>query len=371
MFMLLPAAARVRHDGRRGQGMSDESRPDRVDLRSQVPDGVLAAGERAASPDLAGRVRPGPASSSWRTRSRRRRRPASRTPSRRRVGSREPNRLGCRHRANRCAAARSGIFECASATEDGWSDWSPVLRVEAGLLDARDWVAPAITLPDDPGAHGPRPSPVLRRDVPARRPMSSRRRLYVTSLGLHHVSDQRAAGLRGSPRARLDQLPPPAPRRDLRRHLAALEGRQRHRRHPRRWLVSGAASAGGPDSRCPVRARGRPHRPARGRAGGRDDPGDRDRRHLAGRDGRDPSPPTSTTVRSSTSGKPGTAGSCRGTTRAAGSRPGSCRSIRRSSSRGPRHRSGRVAVLAVEPDATAGRLCFASTGARTSPGGFG
>ncbi len=37
-------------------------------------------------------------------------------------------------------------------TEAGWADWSPALRVEAGLLDPGDWTATAITLPDETSA---------------------------------------------------------------------------------------------------------------------------------------------------------------------------------------------------------------------------
>jgi alpha-L-rhamnosidase len=70
---------------------------------------------------------------------------------------------------------------------DGWSAWSDPLLVEAGLLDAADWVARAITLPDDPGSREQAPAPMVRRafDVPA--PVV-RARLHVTALGLHHVT---------------------------------------------------------------------------------------------------------------------------------------------------------------------------------------
>ena len=50
-----------------------------------------------------------------------------------------------RSREARCLRARV-------RTQAGWSAWSDALRVEAGLLDAADWVARPITLPDDPGA---------------------------------------------------------------------------------------------------------------------------------------------------------------------------------------------------------------------------
>jgi alpha-L-rhamnosidase len=68
----------------------------------------------------------------------------------------------------------------------GWSPWSDTLTVEAGLLDVADWVAAAITQPDDPGAHGQSPSPLLRREFDVPSPIA-RARLHVTALGLHHV----------------------------------------------------------------------------------------------------------------------------------------------------------------------------------------
>ncbi len=69
----------------------------------------------------------------------------------------------------------------------GWSGWSDPLRVEAGLLHADDWVARAVTLPDDPGSHRQAPAPMVRRgfDVPG--PVT-RARLHVTALGLHRVT---------------------------------------------------------------------------------------------------------------------------------------------------------------------------------------
>jgi alpha-L-rhamnosidase len=71
-------------------------------------------------------------------------------------------------------------------TEAGWTAWSPTLRVEAGLLEASDWSAQAITLPDDPGRDGQAPSPVLRREFEVAGDVLAAR-LSVTSLGLHRV----------------------------------------------------------------------------------------------------------------------------------------------------------------------------------------
>ena len=78
-------------------------------------------------------------------------------------------------------------FRVRILTSGGWTDWSPCLRVEAGLLAASDWDALAVTLPDDPGARRQAPSPVLRREFEL--PVAvERARLYVTSLGLHRLS---------------------------------------------------------------------------------------------------------------------------------------------------------------------------------------
>ncbi len=72
-------------------------------------------------------------------------------------------------------------------TSLGWAAWGPALRVEAGLLAPTDWTALAVTLPNDPGSERQAPPPVLRRmfELPAD---VARARLYVTSLGLHKVS---------------------------------------------------------------------------------------------------------------------------------------------------------------------------------------
>jgi alpha-L-rhamnosidase len=71
-------------------------------------------------------------------------------------------------------------------TEGGWTDWSAPLRVEAGLLEAADWEALAITLPDDPGRERQAPSPVLRREFVVTGDVR-RARLHATALGLHDV----------------------------------------------------------------------------------------------------------------------------------------------------------------------------------------
>ena len=71
-------------------------------------------------------------------------------------------------------------------TTDGWSAWSPPVRVEAGLLDPADWVARPITLPDDPGALHQAPAPMLRRTFEVTAALASAR-LHVTALGVHEV----------------------------------------------------------------------------------------------------------------------------------------------------------------------------------------
>ncbi len=72
-------------------------------------------------------------------------------------------------------------------TDAGWGEWSPVLTVEAGLHEAADWTAEAVTLPDDPGSEQQSPSPLLRHefDLPAG---VEKARLHVTSLGIHNVA---------------------------------------------------------------------------------------------------------------------------------------------------------------------------------------
>ena len=73
------------------------------------------------------------------------------------------------------------------STEAGWSAWSEVLRIEAGLLEPADWVARPVTLPDDPGSTRQAPPPLLRRPFALDSPPVAAR-LYVTALGLHLVT---------------------------------------------------------------------------------------------------------------------------------------------------------------------------------------
>ena len=157
-----------------------------VDLRSQVPAGVLAAG-------------PGPVRLTWQmapaipglrqlgTRSRRRRSPDFRG---------APGQLRQVEGDAQVAVPAPGpdlvsrevrFHRVRVRTADGWTAWGPVLRTEAGLLRADDWLALAVTLPDDPGRDRQAPAPLLRRefDLPG---TVARARLYITSLGLHEVT---------------------------------------------------------------------------------------------------------------------------------------------------------------------------------------
>jgi alpha-L-rhamnosidase len=70
---------------------------------------------------------------------------------------------------------------------DAWSAWSETLGVEAGLLTPDDWVAQAVTLPDDAGRVEASPAPMLRRAFEVATPIE-RARLHVTALGLHRVT---------------------------------------------------------------------------------------------------------------------------------------------------------------------------------------
>ena len=78
-------------------------------------------------------------------------------------------------------------YRARIATAAGWSDWSSVLTVEAGLNQASDWAAEAVTLPGDPGSQRQAPSPLLRREFELAADVE-KARLYVTSLGVNRVS---------------------------------------------------------------------------------------------------------------------------------------------------------------------------------------
>lgn len=67
-------------------------------------------------------------------------------------------------------------------TERGWTAWSEVASIEAGLTQPADWLAHAIGIPS--AVEGP--APLLRTEFTVRE-APVRARLYVTSLGIHEV----------------------------------------------------------------------------------------------------------------------------------------------------------------------------------------
>ena len=78
-------------------------------------------------------------------------------------------------------------YRVRNATAGGWGEWSPALTIEAGLHEASDWAAEAITLPSDPGSERQSPSPLLRHEFDLQTDVE-KARLYLTSLGIHRVS---------------------------------------------------------------------------------------------------------------------------------------------------------------------------------------
>ncbi|MFF0224224.1 family 78 glycoside hydrolase catalytic domain [Streptomyces sp. NPDC004629] len=69
-------------------------------------------------------------------------------------------------------------------TDRGWTPWSSPARVEAALLDQRDWSARPVALGADIGRGTAGPAQLFRREF--RIPMNWRSaRLYVTALGVH------------------------------------------------------------------------------------------------------------------------------------------------------------------------------------------
>jgi raffinose/stachyose/melibiose transport system permease protein len=189
---LLPAADCLRDDGRRGQGLMSPPQPGAasassvavVDLRCQVPPGVLAIGRD-------------PVRLTWRI---------------------EPAVDGLRQAAYEIEASDAADFSAVTATSAILESpdqvgvpapgaplrsrevrffrarispavvdlVEPAPAVEAGLLDAADWEGRAVTLPDDPGAERSSPSPLLRREFSIEGD-ATQARLYVTSLGVHRV----------------------------------------------------------------------------------------------------------------------------------------------------------------------------------------
>ena len=130
-----------------------------VDLRSQVPDGVLAIGREPAHLTWqAVAVRPELVQLAYEVQ-------ASATPGFETILAT----TGEVQRADQVAVLAPGgpmrsretrFLRVRIATAIGWTAWSPILRVEAGLLHASDWLAQAVTVPHDPGAERQSPAPV-------------------------------------------------------------------------------------------------------------------------------------------------------------------------------------------------------------------
>jgi alpha-L-rhamnosidase len=78
-------------------------------------------------------------------------------------------------------------FRVRIRTDIGWSDWSPTLRIEAGLLEPSDWSAVGITSPGDPGRARQAPPPLLRRAFEIPGPVR-RARLYATAHGVFRMA---------------------------------------------------------------------------------------------------------------------------------------------------------------------------------------
>jgi alpha-L-rhamnosidase len=157
-----------------------------VDLRCQVPPGVLAIGRDPVR--LTWRVAPAVDGLTQRAYEIEASATAAFDPVMATSGVvPKPDQVAVHEPGSALASREVRFFRVRILTEVGWTGWSPTLRVEAGLLDAADWTALAVTLPDDPGSRLASPSPLLRHefDVDGR---VQQARLYVTSLGLHHVA---------------------------------------------------------------------------------------------------------------------------------------------------------------------------------------
>jgi len=72
-------------------------------------------------------------------------------------------------------------------TDGSESDWSEPLEIEAGLLEAGEWVAEWISPVTRDPLDVSSPAPFLRRSFQLACAVVVRARLYVTSAGIHHV----------------------------------------------------------------------------------------------------------------------------------------------------------------------------------------
>ena len=147
----------------RGQGLraatEDHHMPAIVDLRCQLPDGRRGHRPRARAPDLAGRPRPCPTPARRRTRSRSRTGPISSSVTFSTGADPGDDQVAVEAPGGPLWSREVRFYRVRLQVGGSWTEWSPVLRVEAGLLRPENWRAEAITLPDDPGATRPRPRP--------------------------------------------------------------------------------------------------------------------------------------------------------------------------------------------------------------------
>ena len=160
------------------------------------------------------------------------------------------------------------------------SPWSEPLTVEAGLLDADDWQATFVGPAWDEDLESPQPVPVpaavvrgpVARDAGA--PLRDRARRVRARV-------ERPPRRRPRARARVDELPPPAPLRHVRRHRRGAAGRQRHRRGARRRVVPRRARR--EPATEPLRRPTRPPLPTRAHPRRRYDHGRGERRRSGAR----------------------------------------------------------------------------------------
>lgn len=82
---------------------------------------------------------------------------------------------------------RAAVRVAVQGTDGAWSDWSPAVELEAGLLHRDDWIARPVGAfwTEDPDSDDRRPS-IVRREFTAR-PGLVRARLYATAHGLYEA----------------------------------------------------------------------------------------------------------------------------------------------------------------------------------------
>ncbi len=81
---------------------------------------------------------------------------------------------------------RVGVQVRVWGTDGTQSDWSDVVWIETGLLDANDWHAQFVTPTWDEDPNSDNPSPYLRRDFALRDEIETAR-LYITALGVYEA----------------------------------------------------------------------------------------------------------------------------------------------------------------------------------------